>query len=171
MARGTGKGDKNAYFLKREELGLTREQASELLEVIPPDRIEKIENQRLLPHPEDVLVMARQYRAPELCNYYCANQCPIGQQYVPEVKIKDLSQIVLETVASLGKLYQQRDRLIDITVDGKISRDEMEDFVKIQEELERISVAVETLQLWSEKMLASGAIDQAAYQAARKNRN
>ena len=36
------------------------------------------------------------------------------------------------------------------------------------EELERISVTVETLQLWSEKMLLSGAIDREAYEARRE---
>ena len=33
------------------------------------------------------------------------------------------------------------------------------------EELERISIAVETLQLWSERMLATGAIDVEQYNA------
>ena len=35
---------------------------------------------------------------------YCANQCPIGQQYVPEIKVKDLSQIILEMLASLNSM-------------------------------------------------------------------
>ena len=33
--------NKNVYQLKREELGLSREKASELLECVPPERIEK----------------------------------------------------------------------------------------------------------------------------------
>ena len=107
--------------------------------------------------------MSEKYKQPDLCNYYCANQCPIGQQYVPEVKIKDLSQIVLETLASLNSIHKQKERLIEITVDGKISNDELEDFVFIQEELEKISIAVETLQLWSEQMVAKGLIDVEKY--------
>ena len=113
--------------------------------------------------------MAEKYRKPGLCNYYCANQCPIGQQYVPEIRIKDLSQIVLEMLASLNSMNRLKERLIEITVDGKITGDEIEDFIYIQEELERISIAVETLQLWSEQMLATGAIDAGQYYA-RKNR-
>ena len=66
--------------------------------------------------------------------YYCANQCPIGQQYVPEIKVKDLSQIVLETIASLNAMQTKKNRLIEITVDGQISGDELADFVYIQEE-------------------------------------
>ena len=165
MARASTKENKNIYHRTRESLQLTREAASDLLEVISPERIEKIENERSLPHPDEVLIMAEKYKQPNLCNYYCANECPIGQQYVPEIKIKDLSQIVLETVASLNSLNKQKERLIEITVDGKITGDELEDFIYIQEELEKISIAVETLQLWSEKMLATGVIDIEQYNA------
>ena len=113
--------------------------------------------------------MSDQYKHPSLCNYYCANQCPIGQQYVPEIKIKDLSQIVLETLASLNAMQKKKDRLIEITVDGHISGAELADFVYIQEELEKLSIAVETLQLWCERMLDTGIIDRAQYEAYKKD--
>ena len=171
MARVSTKENKNIYQLTREGLKLSREAASELLESIPPERIEKIENERSLPHPDEVLVMSDKYMQPSLCNYYCANQCPIGQEYVPEIKVKDLSQIVLEMLASLNSVSRQKDRLIEITADGKISGDELEDFIFIQEELERISITVETLQLWSEQMLATGVIDEEQYNAHKQNRS
>lgn len=163
MARASTKENKNIYHKTRESSQLTREAASELLESISAERIEKIENERSLPHPDEVLLMAEKYKQPSLCNYYCANQCPIGQQYVPEIKIKDLSLIVLEMLASLNSMSKQKERLIEITVDGKITSEELEDFIYIQEELERISIAVETLQLWSERMLATGVIDADEY--------
>ena len=167
MARVSTKENKNIYHKTRESLQLTREAAAELMESISPERIEKIENERSLPHPDEVLVMAEKYKQPSLCNYYCANQCPIGAQYVPEIKIKDLSQIVLETIASLNAMQKRKDRLIEITVDGHISGDELADFVYIQQELEKISIAVETLQLWCEQMLDTGAIDSASYEAVK----
>lgn len=169
MARVSTKENKNIYQTTRESLKLTREAASELLETISPERIEKIESERSMPHPDEVLLMSDQYKQPSLCNYYCANQCPIGQQYVPEIKVKDLSQIVLETIASLNAMQTQKNRLIEITVDGQISGDELADFVYIQEELEKISVAVETLQLWCERMLDTGAIDRAQYEAFKNS--
>ena len=138
MARVSMKENKNIYQTTREGLKLTREAASELLETIAPERIEKIENERVMPHPDEVLLMSDKYKQPTLCNYYCANQCPIGAQYVPEVKIKDLSQIVLETLASLNAMQKKKDRLIEITVDGHISGDELADFVQIQDELEKV---------------------------------
>ena len=169
MARASVKKNKNPYQVTREALGLTREKASELLETISPERIEKIENERAEPHPDEVLVMAGKYRQPGLCNYYCANQCPIGQQYVPQIEAKALPQIVLEMLASLNSARKRQERLIEITVDGEITGEELEDFVHIQEELEQISMAVEALQLWSERMLATGAIDPEQYKKVRAN--
>lgn len=169
MGRVSVKENKNLYQIKREELGLSREKASELLESIPPERIEKIENQKSLPHPEEVLIMAEAYKTPNLCNYYCANDCPIGKQYVPEIEMKDLSQIVLEMLASLNAMKGKQERLIEITVDGKVDGEEIKDFVHIQEELEKISITVEALQLWSEQMIAEGKIDEEAYRTYRDN--
>lgn len=165
MGRLSAKENKTIYQLSREELGYSREKASEQLGWVSAERIEKIENEKSLPHPDEVLAMSVAYKTPKLCNFYCANQCPIGQEYVPEIKVKDLSQIVLEMLASLNSMHKKQERLIEITADGQISGDEIEDFVRIQEELERISITVETLQLWAERMLATGAIDMDAYQA------
>ena len=163
MGRTSTKENKNSYQLAREELGLTREKASELLETIAPERIEKIESERSLPRPDEVLIMAEKYKTPSLCNYFCARQCPIGQQYVPEIRSSELSDIVLKMLASLNAMDRKKERLIEIAADGTISKDEIDDFVRIQKELERISVTVETLQLWVEKMLANGRIDTEAY--------
>lgn len=168
MGRVSVKENKNIYQLRREELGLSREKASELLETMPPERIEKIESEKSLPHPDEVLLMSEAYKLPNLCNHYCANECPIGKQYVPEIKIKDLSQIVLEMLASLNSMHKKQERLIEITADGRIEGDEIKDFIHIQEELEKISITVETLQLWSEQMLANDVIDIEAYNAYKK---
>jgi hypothetical protein len=168
MARVSTKENKNVYHQARENMGLTRDKASELLEWISADRIEKIENERSMPNPDEVLTMADKYKRPSLCNHYCSTQCPIGQQYVPEIKIKDLSQIVLEMLASLNSMNKRKERLIEITADGVIDNDELDDFIFIQEELERISITVETLQLWAERMLATGAIDPEQYNARKK---
>ena len=168
MGRASVKQNKNKYQLAREELGLSREKASELLETVTPERIEKIESEKSRPYPDEVLTMAQKYRRPGLCNYYCSNQCPIGQEYVPEVEIKELSAIVLEMLTSLNSVDKRKERLIEITADGKIDGDEIDDFIAIQKELERISITVETLQLWAEKMLLSGQIDPERYKARKQ---
>ena len=142
---------KNIYRKCREALGLTREKASELLEGLPPERIERIESGKFSAHPDEVMLMAEKYNAPELCNHYCAHECEIGKHYVPEVQMKNLPEIVLEMLAALNSIKKEQERLIEITSDGKVDSDEKEDFLKIQRELEKISINVEELQLWNEK--------------------
>ena len=114
--------------------------------------------------------MAEKYQYPHLCNYFCANECEIGKQYVPEIKIKDLSQIILEMLASLNSMQRKQERLIEITSDGVIAEEEIRDFIAIQDELEKISITVETLQLWAEQKLASGDIDIELYTKIKNNR-
>lgn len=160
MGRASTKPNKNLFQLSREALELTREKASEVLQSITPDRIEKIENEKAVPYPDEILVMANGYKKPELCNYYCSHICEIGRKYVPEVKIKDLSRIVLEIIASMNRMGAKNDRLIEIAADGGIANEEYEDFEEIRKELGNISMAIEELRLWAEKMKAAGIIDK-----------
>lgn len=151
MARMSTKENKNIYQQLREAQKWSREKASEEMEGIQADRIERIESGKSTAHPDEVVIMAEKYKAPQLCNYFCANECEIGKQYVPEVKMKDLTQIVLEMLSSLNTAKKKQERLIEITADGQIEKDEVEDFIDIQDELEKMSLTVESLRLWSEK--------------------
>lgn len=160
MGRKSTKENKNIYQLSREEAGFTRDAAAEQLEYISSDRIEKIESEKSLPHPDEILAMADCYKNPSLCNYYCSHECPIGQEYVPEVSFKELSQITLEIMASLNTLEKEKNRLIEITVDGVISDDERRDFEKIQKQLAQISMAIDSLELWVQKAIVDGKISQ-----------
>ena len=160
MGRKSTKEIKNIYQISRENMEYSREAAAEKLGFISSDRIEKIENERTLPHPEEVLAMADCYKNPSLCNYYCSHECPIGQEYVPEVVAKDLSVITLERLSTLNTLSREKERLIDIAADGRISDDEIPDFLRIKENLECMSLTIESLKLWVEKTIASGEIDK-----------
>jgi hypothetical protein len=160
MGRRSTKENKNIYQQSRENASLTRDAAAEQMDFISASKIEKIEYEKTLPHPEEVLAMAQCYKDPSLCNYYCSHECPIGQAFVPEVKFKELSQITLEMLASLNALEKEKNRLIEITVDGMISNDELSDFQKIQNQLSQISLAIDSLQLWVDKAIIDGKIAQ-----------
>lgn len=148
MGKKSTKENKNIYFQSRENAGLTRAQASERIGCISESKIEKIENGTTPPQPEDVVLMAEAYKNPRLCNYYCSHECRIGQEYVPEVEIKGLPEIALGLLSSLNALDKCKERLIEITEDGEITSDEYADFKKIQDQLEKISVTVESLKMW-----------------------
>ena len=151
MARASVKENKTIYQIKREELGLSREKAAELLQYITPERIERIESRKTNANPDEVVLMAEKYRCPHLCNYFCANECAIGRQSVPEIEAKDLSQIIREMLASLNAMQRKQERLIEITSDGVIEEEEARDFAAIQDELKKISTTVESLRLWTEQ--------------------
>jgi hypothetical protein len=84
-------------------------------------------------------------------------------KYVPEVKIEGIKEITVEMLASLNALDEQKIRILQIARDGMVDDTELEDFVQIQKELEQISMAVEALQIWSERMIAEGKIDEKKY--------
>jgi hypothetical protein len=62
-------------------------------------------------------------------------------------------------LASLNSLEKQKERLIEITVDGQVTQDELADFAKIQKMLNRISLSADAMRLWLEKSMASGSVD------------
>ena len=168
MGKKSTRENKSIYQLSREEAGLTREEASETLKFISDSRIEKYESGKSPVQPEEVLAMARAYKQPSLCNYYCSHECPIGQAYVPEIKVKDLAQIVLQMLATMNSLEKTRNRFIEITADGEISEDELADFAKIEKGVEAISMAADSLSLWVNNTIASGKIDAVKLAAARE---
>ena len=163
MGRKSIKENKSIYQITREELGLTREKAGELIPGFSQERIEKIENDRVQVRPEDVKLMAEYYRAPGLMNYYCSNECPIGRENIPRLEKKQLVQIVVETLNGLNRLTAEKDRLLEIAEDGNVSPDEYEDFRAIKEMLGRLQVSISSLQLWIDQKIADGEIEKGLF--------
>lgn len=160
MGRKSTKENKNIYQISREDMNYSREAAAEKLGFLSSDRIEKIENEKTLPHPEEVLAMADCYKNPLLCNYFCSHECPIGIEYVPAIQAKELSQITLEMLATLNRLTRAKERFIEITVDGELTEDELPDFIKIKEDLEKMALVIDSLNLWLDQTIVSGKIDK-----------
>lgn len=151
MGKQSTRENKNIYQLCREECGLTREKASEAMTSVSASRIEKIEYELQEPTPFDVVQMADCYKRPDLCNYYCSHKCEIGHRYVPEIEVSELSNIILETIASLNEISPLTGRLIQIARDGKITDDEIKDFAYISKKLDEVSLAIDSLNLWVDK--------------------
>lgn len=151
MGKKSIKENKTFYQVCREEAGLTREQASECMNGISESRIERIEYETQEPTPYDIIQMADCYKKPDLCNYYCAHRCNIGERYVPQIEVSALSTIILETIAGLNEIQPMTNRLIQIAVDGKITDDEIPDFAKISARLDEVSLAIQALNLWVDK--------------------
>lgn len=156
MGKKATKAADNMYYLSRtealennEEFG-SREKASELLH-IERTRLANIELGNITPYPDEVKTMAEVYNTPELCNWYCANECPIGKGTVSQVKVDDFDRLSLKVLGSLKDIDSIRTSLIDISEDGVISEEEETTFNEIMESLEKIADSATALKLWAKK--------------------
>ena len=138
---------------------------------ISASRIEKIEYELQEPTLYDIVQMADCYKRPDLCNYYCSHRCAIGDRYVPEVEVSELSNIILETIASLNEINPLTRRLIQIARDGKIPDDEIKDFAFISKKLDEVSLAIDSLNLWVDKTASENNINISLLNAEKKRSN
>lgn len=151
MGRKSVKEDKSVYQIAREKQRYSREKAAQILSGISEDRLARIEQQNLTPHPDEILLMAEGYKDSSLHNHYCVNECPIGQKYAYTVEIKDLDGIVLRTIDALNAIEKHQERLVQIAADNEVSDSEIKDLEHIRGDLEKLAIAVEAFRLWSEQ--------------------
>ena len=160
MGKRSTKENKNIYQESREALELSREAASELLQFVSADRIEKIESGRSAPHPDEVLLMEQGYGNAELSNYYCTHECPIGMKYVQKVELKELPQLTVELLSALHAMEEEQNRLIDISVDGRVSDTERRQFDVILQKLAALDRSIRGMRIWIEDALMTGKLDE-----------
>lgn len=165
MGKVSVKENKNIYQKTREELGLSREKAADVIGVVDNGRysfldkyrLVKIEDEAVKIQPEDIVALSKAYNRPELRNYYCCHQCDIGKIDAPEVTdANNVHKTLVEMAVSLESVNAKKLRLMEILADGKVDDTEILDLNKILEELEKISMTIEAIQLWCEKMKLVG---------------
>ncbi|MBQ8503320.1 MAG: XRE family transcriptional regulator [Clostridia bacterium] len=113
-------------------------------------RLLKIENGQKCPDPEDIISMSKVYDAPELRNYYCSKECPIGCSSEPLI-YDDLDKISVRLMSALHFLENAEDKIYSILEDGKVSENERAEFENILDTLGKISYSAGSLQLWAKK--------------------
>lgn len=156
MSKTSTKEHKTEYQKVRESLNMSRADVETATNgALSSSRLDKIENNNQVPRPEDVVLMAKAYKEPRLCNYYCAHECEIGKTNVPSVDtVHDLPQITMNLLSNLNSLNKDKDRIIDITADGEISEEERNDFEVFRKHLSDMSLAIEALKIWANKQLS-----------------
>ena len=160
MGKRSVKKDKNIYQLSRERRSLSREAAAERLGFVTEDRIEKIESGKSLPHPDEVLAMEQGYTDPELTNFYCTHECPIGMKYVTEARLSSLPQLTVELLSALHAMDDEKDGLIDISVDGRVTGGEREQFDRILTKLAALDRSIRGMRMWLEDAMMNGGMEE-----------
>ncbi len=156
MGKKATKAADNMYYMARCEAEMlnpelsSREKAAEIIGM-DRTRLARIELDTISPYPEEVKAMSEVYNTPELCNSYCARECPIGKSSVKEVTIDDFDRLALKVLGSLKDIDSLRASLIAISEDGVIDENEKKTFQDILDSLEKISTNAKALQLWAIK--------------------
>lgn len=159
MASNPIKENNNIYFHCRKQAALyndklySRESASELLGVSVSSLADyELGNTKVVP-VDKVVLMGDLYNAPELLNYYCSKECPIGCRKDIPVEISSLEQITLKILDDLqsDKLSDCLKLLIRIAKDGKINENEKDDMKKVAKYLKELKHNIDELILFDDK--------------------
>lgn len=146
----------NRYYLARMEAAnkndhlSSREGASEETG-IDRKRLQRIEIGTLNPYPEEVMLMADAYHAPELMNFYCTSACPIGQKIVPKAELRELDRLTVKFLNALERIKGADKSLLAIAADGKLTPDEIPAMEELLEAIKAISAVGYELEIFKEK--------------------
>lgn len=146
----------NRYYLarmaaaeKNERLS-SREGASEETG-IDRKRMQRIEIGTLNPYPEEVLLMADAYHAPELMNFHCSQCCPIGQRTVPRAEMNELDRITVKFLNALEQIRDSDKELLQIAQDGTLTADEVPQMEHLLIGIQRIATVALEIQIYLDK--------------------
>lgn len=156
MARSATKAADNVFYIARkaaekfnDRLG-SREGAEEETG-IERTRLARIEGGVLNPYPEEVVMMARAYNAPELCNFFCSRLCPLGQNTITPCELLQIDRLAVTIIDAMRNAGAAGDAILDVAGDGKVTPDEIPRLEEVARRLETMERASMELRIWIAK--------------------
>ena len=132
---------RNIYQLSREAAGYTQEKAAELIG-ISVESLRSYELDKRIPQDKSVIKMIEIYDARYLAYQHLKTSAEVGQKFMPEVNLTDISKAILKLQKEVNDFLKLKDDLLDITCDGVISEDEKPRWETILKELDDITNAI-----------------------------
>lgn len=158
MPKSATKAVGNVFYEARIEAArcndrlASREGAAEELG-IDRTRLARIELGSLVPYPEEVLLMAEAYGAPQLTNHYCSSCCPLGKETIPPCELLQLDRLTIKVISAVRNASIIQNGILDVAEDGKVTPDEIPKLAGVKENLEEMEKASMALRLWIEKYI------------------
>ena len=119
---------------KYNEKLLTRAGTIDFLPGVTEDSLKKYELDITRPPNIVVALMADAYNEPELRQWYCANECPLGKdcREIPEMPAE---RALIRLLNASGEMEQTIRQLSALMEDGKLSEDERATVPELREKL------------------------------------
>lgn len=156
MPKTATKAANNVFYKARIEAAKwndklnSREGAAEVTG-LDRTRLAYIELGTVNPHPEEVVILADTYNAPELHNHFCCKLCQLGAKTVSEIEITELERTVLQLLSSFKDLPNIKGELIEIAADGVIDTGEKPVMEEIIKKLDDAATKIQTLKVLFQK--------------------
>lgn len=155
MGRGATKAAGNPWFEARinaskwDKRLTSREGAAELLGMSVSSVADtELGLTKVMPVDKAVL-MADLYNAPQLLNYYCLHECPIGAKRPLSAESLEVDRATVKLTQILRKETVQRfkHKLQDIAADGVVDEMEVDEFCQIVDELRDVAKIISELEI------------------------
>lgn len=102
---------------------------------------------------DTVVMMADLYRSPELKNWYCKNECPIGKDLPVSTEVKDIREIAIRLFNSMdvSRITDLTANILQIAEDGKVSNEEWSKVNEAVTILNTIATVCSELKIFAQK--------------------
>lgn len=98
---------------------------------------------------DKAVLMADLYNAPQLLNYYCTHECPIGRHRPLSCDVVGIEKVTVKLLKELkvSELESLKEKLLEIASDGVISDDEKPEMKEIIEYFDKLSKTLSELKI------------------------
>lgn len=138
-----------------ERLG-SRDGAAEIIG-IDRTRLARIELGTIVPYPEEVIMMADAYNAPELMNHYCTKECPIGRRIIPQAEPIHFDRLTIKVSNAVENCMDAGKTMRAIAGSGNFTERDVAELHEVLKTLKRVSQVAAEMEIWIQKHARSGA--------------
>lgn len=106
---------------------------------------------------DKAVLMAEMYKAPELLNYYCLHECPIGCRHPISDEVLDVDRVTVKLLKnlSLERLDEIKEKMLEISYDGEVSIEETKELYEIVDYLHETSKTISELELLAKRLIVN----------------
>lgn len=104
---------------------------------------------------EKAVLMADLYNEPQLLNYFCLHECPIGCRHCISDEVNDIDRMAVKLVKGLrtDEVEKIKNAILDIAEDGKVNEDEKATLRTVLDYLENLGKLISELKIIGDQVL------------------